>query len=71
MWLGLMMQLAIPRSLGVEPVDKDVMTRPPRKSKDRMITLSLLLQICCTAAIIVVGTLGVFWKEVCGVRGCV
>ena len=51
-------------SLGVEPVDKEVMLRPPRKSCDRMLTLPLLLQIFCTASIIVSGTLYVFWKEV-------
>lgn len=53
-------------SLGVEPVDKDVMRRPPRQAKDGMITLSLLVQVFCTAMIIVAGTLYVFWREVRG-----
>lgn len=55
----------------MEPVDRDVMTRPPRKVNDRMITLPLLAQICSTAAIIVLGTLYVFQKEVRGQGGCV
>ena len=46
------------------------MTRPPRRSKDRMITLPLMVQIGCTAGIIVTGTLYVFWKEVCKHRLC-
>ena len=51
-------------SLGVEPVDKDVMKRPPRRPDSSMITLPLLFQIISTAVIIVLGTLYVFWKEV-------
>ena len=51
-------------SLGVEPVDKDVMTRPPRKATDRMITLPLLAQIFGAAMMIVAGTLYVFRREV-------
>ncbi len=57
-------------SLGVEPVDKDVMKRPPRKPDDSMITLPLLAQIIATAFIIVSGTLYVFWKEVGGAFLC-
>ncbi len=52
-------------SLGVEPVDKDVMARPPRKARDKMITMPLLAQIFGSAFIIVAGTLWVFRKEVC------
>ncbi len=45
-------------------MDKDVMTRPPRRSKDPMITLSLLAQVVGAAAMIVMGTLYVFQREV-------
>ena len=51
-------------SLGVEPVDQDIMSRPPRKATDRMITLPLLFQIVTTSLTIVAGTLWVFRKEV-------
>lgn len=51
-------------SLGVEPVDKDVMTRPPRRATDKMITLPLLAQIFGAAMMIVAGTLYVFRREV-------
>lgn len=53
-----------PCSLGVEPVDQDVMSRPPRKATDRMITLPFLAQICASAFTIVAGTLWVFKTEV-------
>ena len=51
-------------SLGVEPVDDDIMKRPPRRVKEPMLTISLLLQVMCSAAIIVSGTLWIFWREV-------
>ena len=51
-------------SLGVEPVDRDVMIKPPRKATDKMISMGLLLRIVASAVIIVTGTLWVFSKEV-------
>ncbi len=50
-------------SLGVEPVDHDVMRRPPRRTLDPIITQQLLVRVLSSAAIIVVGTLFVFWYE--------
>lgn len=51
-------------SLGVEPVDHDVLKQPPRKAKDPIITRSLIINVIISAAIIVSGTLWVFWREV-------
>ena len=51
-------------SLGVEPVDHDVMKQPPRKATDRMINFNLLIRILSSAFIIVTGTFWIFWKEV-------
>ena len=51
-------------SLGVEPVDHDVIRQPPRKSKDPIITRHLLLNVIISAMIIVMGTLWVFSREV-------
>ncbi len=53
-----------PFSLGVEPVDRDVMKRPPRKASNPMITKFLLLQVISSAFLIVLGTLFIFWREV-------
>ena len=51
-------------SLGVEPVDKDVMKRPPRKASKPMITKFLIFQVISSACLIVLGTLFIFWREV-------
>ena len=51
-------------SLGVEPVDHDVLKQPPRKAKDPIITRQLIINVVISAAIIVSGTLWVFWREV-------
>lgn len=51
-------------SLGVEPVDHDVIKKPPRKVKDPIITLDLITNVLISASIIVSGTLWVFWREV-------
>lgn len=51
-------------SLGVEPVDRDVIRKPPRNLKDSIITRSLIAKVLVSAVIIVCGTLFVFWREV-------
>ena len=51
-------------SLGVEPVDRDVMNKPPRNVKNPMITRVLILNVLLAASLIVTGTLWVFWREV-------
>ena len=51
-------------SLGVEPVDHDVLKKPPRKVTDPMINRSLIINMVTSAAVIVIGTLCVFYAEV-------
>jgi magnesium-transporting ATPase (P-type) len=51
-------------SLGVEPVDHDVLKRPPRKVTDPMIDKKLIINMVTSAAVIVIGTLCVFYAEV-------
>jgi magnesium-transporting ATPase (P-type) len=51
-------------SLGVEPVDHDVLKKPPRKVTDSMIDRGLIVNIVTSATVIVVGTLCVFYAEV-------
>jgi magnesium-transporting ATPase (P-type) len=51
-------------SLGVEPVDHDVLKKPPRKVTDPMINKKLIINIVTSAAVIVIGTLCVFYAEV-------
>ncbi|XP_033117175.1 calcium-transporting ATPase type 2C member 1-like [Anneissia japonica] len=63
LWINIIMDGPPAQSLGVEPVDKDVIRQPPRKVKEPMITRSLIINVLISAAIIVMGTLFVFWKE--------
>ncbi|VDI60579.1 Ca2+-transporting ATPase, partial [Mytilus galloprovincialis] len=63
LWINIIMDGPPAQSLGVEPVDHDVIKRPPRKVKDPIITRSLIVNILISATIIVSGTLWVFWRE--------
>lgn len=51
-------------SLGVEPVDKDVVKQKPRNVKEPMITRSVVVNVLLSAFIIIAGTLWVFKREV-------
>ena len=51
------------QSLGVEKVDPDVMNRPPRKRSDPVLTRALLMRVLQSAAIIMVGTLIIYRRE--------
>lgn len=57
------------QSLGVEPVDHDVLKRPPRNVKHPMITKDLVVNVLMAAAIIICGTLFIFIREVSRSRG--
>eukprot|EP00794_Sanderia_malayensis_P018780 gene18780-20671_t len=63
LWINIIMDGPPAQSLGVEPVDKDVMKRPPRKATNPMITKFLILQVVSSALLIVMGTLFIFGRE--------
>ena len=48
------------QSLGLEPVDPDVLKKPPRKVKEQILTRSLMFNILLSAFIIICGTTWVF-----------
>lgn len=52
------------QSLGVEPVDHEVLKRKPRDTSRRIISRAVLLSVLLSAAIIIAGTLWVFNREV-------
>lgn len=56
--------LIICYSLGVEPVDKDVLKQKPRNTKEPMITRQLIINVLLSATIIIIGTLWVYNNEV-------
>jgi Ca2+-transporting ATPase len=51
------------QSLGVEAVDPDVMSRPPRKRNDAVLTRGVITRVLTSAFIIMVGTMLVYSHE--------
>ncbi|XP_011311174.1 calcium-transporting ATPase type 2C member 1 isoform X3 [Fopius arisanus] len=63
LWINIIMDGPPAQSLGVEPVDKDVLKQKPRDTKEPMITKSLIINVLLSAVIIILGTLWVFNRE--------
>lgn len=63
LWINIIMDGPPAQSLGVEPVDEDIMKRKPRAVKSPMIDRYLLMRVLTSAVIIVLGTLFIFWRE--------
>jgi len=51
------------QSLGVDPVDPSIMTRPPRSKSARVLTPSLLRRVLTSASLIMLGTLSTYIYE--------
>lgn len=51
------------QSLGVEPVDPSIMNRPPRARSARVLTWPLIQRVLTSAAIIMLGTLMIYIRE--------
>lgn len=64
LWINIIMDGPPAQSLGVEPVDSDVLKKPPRRTDEFMIDLKLISNILLSACIIVSGTLYIFYHEV-------
>jgi Ca2+-transporting ATPase len=64
LWINIIMDGPPAQSLGVEPLDLDVMKRPPRNPKEPVITKKLILNVSFGALIMVLGTLSIFFLEV-------
>lgn len=63
LWINIIMDGPPAQSLGVEPVDCDVVRQKPRNTKEPMITKQLIFNVLSSAIIIIVGTLWVFRRE--------
>ena len=63
LWINIIMDGPPAQSLGLEPLDRDVMNQPPRRAKDPIFTKQLLVSIIGTAVLMVMGTLGTFYME--------
>lgn len=63
LWINIIMDGPPAQSLGVEPVDHDVLKQKPRNVKQPMITKAVIINVLLSASIIVLGTLWVFQRE--------
>ncbi|KAJ3288716.1 High affinity Ca2+/Mn2+ P-type ATPase-like protein [Borealophlyctis nickersoniae] len=66
LWINIICDGPVAQSLGVEAVDPNVMRQPPRRQNEPIVTRELVMRVLSSAAIIVVGTLWVFIREVGG-----
>lgn len=51
------------QSLGVEPVDHDVMKKPPRSRNAHILTRKLVIRVLTAALIVVLGTVFIYTSE--------
>lgn len=63
LWINILMDGPPAQSLGVEPVDHEVMNKPPRKRNDKILTKQVIHRVLQSAAMIIIGTLYIFIKE--------
>ncbi|KAI0008818.1 calcium-transporting P [Xylariaceae sp. FL0662B] len=63
LWINIIMDGPPAQSLGVERVDPDVMSRPPRSRSEPVLTRALLARVLTSAAIIMTGTMAVYIHE--------
>ncbi|CZT11236.1 probable calcium P-type ATPase [Rhynchosporium agropyri] len=63
LWINIIMDGPPAQSLGVEPVDPDVMSRPPRKRNAPVLTRPLIIRVLTSATIITLGTMAVYTHE--------
>ncbi|RFU31305.1 hypothetical protein B7463_g5018, partial [Scytalidium lignicola] len=63
LWINIIMDGPPAQSLGVEPVDPDVMSRPPRKRNAPVLTKALISRVLISATIIMCGTMLVYTHE--------
>ncbi|KAI9843829.1 MAG: ATPase, P-type (transporting), HAD super, sub IC [Sclerophora amabilis] len=63
LWINILMDGPPAQSLGVEPVDPAVMTRPPRSRTARVLTRPLITRVLTSASIITFSTLLIYIRE--------
>ncbi|KAI1774144.1 calcium-transporting ATPase type 2C member 1 [Hypoxylon cercidicola] len=63
LWINIIMDGPPAQSLGVEQVDPDVMSRPPRSRSEPVLTRALLQRVLISAAIVMAGTMAVYTHE--------
>lgn len=63
LWINILMDGPPAQSLGVEPVDPSIMSRPPRSKTARVLTRALIQRVLTSASIIMLGTMIIYVRE--------
>ncbi|KAI7898819.1 PMR1-type calcium-transporting P-type ATPase [Cokeromyces recurvatus] len=63
LWINIIMDGPPAQSLGVEPVDPEIMKKPPRSRNANILTKPLLTRVLTAAVIVTLGTLFVYMSE--------
>lgn len=63
LWINILMDGPPAQSLGVEPVDHEVMNKPPRRRNDKILTQNVIKRVLQSALMIIIGTLYIFVRE--------
>ncbi|KAA8897730.1 hypothetical protein TRICI_006693 [Trichomonascus ciferrii] len=63
LWINILMDGPPAQSLGVEPVDPNVMTKPPRSRTDHVLTKTLIRRVFQSGILIIIGTMFVYITE--------
>lgn len=63
LWINILMDGPPAQSLGVEPVDHEVMNKPPRRRDAEILTPQVIKRVLQSAAMIIIGTLYIFIRE--------
>ncbi|EEH38099.1 calcium-transporting ATPase [Paracoccidioides lutzii Pb01] len=60
LWINILMDGPPAQSLGVEPVDPSIMSRPPRSKHARVLTKPLIRRVLTSAMLIMLGTFAIY-----------
>lgn len=63
LWINIIMDGPPAQSLGVEPVDPEVMQKPPRSRNDKILTVKVIRRVLCSSFVVILGTLFVYVRE--------
>ncbi|KAH3676159.1 hypothetical protein WICMUC_002181 [Wickerhamomyces mucosus] len=63
LWINILMDGPPAQSLGVEPVDHEVMNKPPRNRDAKILTDAVLKRLLLNAIFVIVGTIYVYIRE--------
>lgn len=63
LWINIIMDGPPAQSLGVEPVDEEVMNKPPRKRNDNVLTINVIKRVLQSAVFVIIGTMFVYVRE--------